>query len=83
MSWFVSIPFEVAIVGTEYQTILNKFQNHYLPNVIFSGSKNDGSLPMLKGKYIDGQTTIYVCRNNECKLPVTSIEEVLAILSKR
>jgi uncharacterized protein YyaL (SSP411 family) len=36
------------------------------------GLKSDKqSIPLLEGKWTDGQTTIYVCENKVCQLPVT------------
>nr|NQU93895.1 hypothetical protein [Bacteroidota bacterium] len=39
---------------------------------------NDGAtLPVFHGRLGKGQTTIYVCAGNVCKLPVHSVEEAL------
>ena len=54
-----------------------EFDKHYLPNVFFSGGKSEGTLPLLKNKLIEGQTTIYICQNKICKLPVTEVEKAL------
>ena len=77
MSWFASPPYEVAILGDDYESIRKAFNTKYLPHVFFSGGTNEGKLSLLEGKLIKGQTTIYVCRNNTCKLPVTDVKEAL------
>ena len=77
MSWFASPPYEVAILGDDFETIRKQFNKNYLPNVFLSGGKNEGRLSLLEGKEIEGQTTIYVCQNKACKLPVTEVEEAL------
>ncbi len=77
MAWFIREPYEVAILGNDYESILKEFGQHYLPNVIFLGGKNEGSLSLLQNKLVKGQTTIYVCQNKTCKLPVTEVNRAL------
>ncbi len=73
-------PYEVAIVGKDFQRIRQEFDQHYLPNTLLLGGKKEGSLELLKNKMIDGQTTIYVCQNKACKLPVTETSKALDLL---
>ena len=73
MSWFVSPPYSVAILGDDFEAKQKEFNNHYYPNVFFSGGKTEGKLGLLENKLIPGQTTIYVCQNNSCKYPVTEV----------
>ncbi len=77
MAWFASEPFEVVIVGNNFEAKRKEFDSHYLPNVLLSGGKNEGNLAMLKDRLVSGQTTIYVCRNKVCKLPVTDVKVAL------
>ena len=74
---FINSPFEIAIVGKDYKSVLRDFNQHYLPNVLFLGGKSEGSLELLKNKVVKGQTTIYVCRDKACQLPVTQVQEAL------
>ena len=82
MSWFVSEPYEVAIVGKDFETLRREFDNQYLPNVLLSGGKDEGNLSLTKNKWIKGTTTIYVCRNKACQLPVTEVKEALKQIGK-
>ena len=73
--------YELAIVGKavdEKRKILN---NYYLPNMIFAGSANESSLPLLKNRYVKNETFIYVCSNKACKKPVSEVAEALKQLS--
>ncbi len=72
-----SSPYELAIVGKDALQVRKEFDQHYLPSVLFYGTTSKGTLDLLEGKYIDGQTTIYVCRDRACKMPVTSVNEAL------
>ncbi len=82
MAWFASQPYEVAIVGKECEARRKELDRHYLPNVILSGGKNEGTLSLLENKLIEGQTTLYVCQNKVCKYPVTEIKEALEQIFK-
>jgi uncharacterized protein YyaL (SSP411 family) len=70
-------PFEVAIVGKDWEQKLSHLQSSYLPNSIFIGGENEGSLPLLEDKLVKGKTTIYVCENKTCKRPVEQVSEAL------
>lgn len=82
MAWFASEPYEVAIVGNDFEAKRKEFDTHYFPNVFLSGGKNEGSLSLLKNKLNEGQTTIYVCQNKVCQLPVTEVKEALKQMVK-
>jgi uncharacterized protein len=77
MGWFARQPYEVAIVGKDAEARRKEFEVHYLPHVFLSGGEREGHLPGLEGKWREGETTIYVCRNNTCQRPVTEVEEAL------
>jgi uncharacterized protein YyaL (SSP411 family) len=79
---FVAPPYEVAIVGNRYSDMRQQIDTHYLPNVLLSGGRNEGSLPLLESKLVDGQTTIYVCQDKSCKLPVTEMSKALAQIKR-
>ncbi len=80
---FVSPPFEVAIVGNQYNDMRQQIDAHYLPNVLLSGGRSEGSLPLLESKLVEGQTTIYVCQDKSCKKPVTEVSKALEQIIKR
>lgn len=73
----VQPPFEVAIVGKEAKEMKKEMNRQYLPNVLFMGGEKEGSLELLQGKMLAGQTIIYVCKNYVCKFPVTSVNQAL------
>ncbi|MEM9687392.1 MAG: thioredoxin domain-containing protein, partial [Bacteroidota bacterium] len=77
MAWFAKVPYEVAIVGDDFEAKRKAFANRYMPDVFLSGGATTGTLPLLENKLVPGQTTIYVCRNKTCKYPVTEVAEAL------
>ena len=80
MAWLASAPYEVAIVGNDCEAMRKEFDSHYLPNVFLSGGKAEGNLEMLSGKLVEGETTIYVCRDKQCQRPVTEVSEALKLV---
>jgi len=74
-------PYEVAIVGNDYASKLSKLHEKYIPNAIYLGGKNEGSLELLKGKLQEDETMIYVCQNRVCKLPVTEVDKALGLMA--
>jgi uncharacterized protein YyaL (SSP411 family) len=77
LGWMLKEPYEIAIVGNECELFRKEFDQRYLPNAFFYGGTEEGSLPLLKDKLKAGKTTIYVCRNKICQLPVTDVPGAL------
>jgi uncharacterized protein YyaL (SSP411 family) len=71
---------EVAIVGNNVNTKLKELYKHGIFNTIFSLSQSESNLPLVKNRYVDGKTLIYVCENNTCKLPTEFIDEALKLI---
>jgi uncharacterized protein YyaL (SSP411 family) len=69
--------YEISIVGKSVDEKRRSLNKHYLPNKIFAGSRTESALPLLKDKYVEGHTYIYVCSNNTCNAPVTEVTEAL------
>lgn len=80
----LSQPFaEVVIVGPDALAMAKTLNQMYLPNKVITGTREETDLVPFEYKTtLDGQTTIYVCYNKACKLPVTSSEEALAQLNR-
>jgi hypothetical protein len=78
----LSYPFyELGIVGDNYETVREKIDKMFLPNIILFGGNKEGDLEILKNRYLLGKTLFYVCENHVCRLPVEesnkAIEQLL------
>jgi len=73
-------PYEVAIVGDDYQSKLSTLQKRYVPNALYLGGKDEGDLELLQDKLQEGETMIYVCQNRVCKLPVMEVEKAFDLM---
>ena len=76
----VNPPYEVAVIGDNYEALMQQMNKNYIPNAIFLGGKNEGTLELLESKLQEGETIIYVCQNKVCKFPVTNVEEALPLM---
>jgi len=74
---YVNPQTEVVIVGKSVNENLLSLYKQSPPNVIFALSDKKSDLPLLKNRYVEGETFIYVCKNNSCLLPSQSVEEAL------
>jgi len=67
--------YEVAISGKDAKDKLKEFNEKYIPNKLIVGSTKDSNLPLLEYKFSENQTTIYVCIDGACQLPVTETDK--------
>ena len=74
---------EVVITGENADEYRKQLSSYYLPNALFAGSnKKTEALSLLKDRFKDGKSLIYICTNKTCKLPVDSPFEALTLLKK-
>jgi uncharacterized protein YyaL (SSP411 family) len=67
---------EIAITGPDALALRRAFGQHYVPNALFLGGTDRGELPLLHGRSLP-TSTIFVCVNKACQLPVTSVDDAL------
>lgn len=75
--WLANPLIEIVVVGEDAVNQKRKIEELFLPNVLISGSKTESNLPLLQNRYVNGQTTFYLCENHTCKLPVTNVDDLL------
>ncbi len=69
--------FEVAILGADAGTMRGQMSKAYHPNALYLGGSKEGDLELLTNKLVPGETTIYVCLEKVCQLPVNDTELAL------
>ena len=69
--------YEIAIVGQDAMEKLKEINQQYIPNKLIVGSLKESDLPLLAYKYNENETTIYICIDGACKLPVTETADAL------
>ncbi|MEM9885514.1 MAG: thioredoxin domain-containing protein [Bacteroidota bacterium] len=75
-------PTEIAVVGKTADKKAQNIQQQFLPNIILMASHHKSeNYPLLKGREINEQTLIYVCRNYACQRPVEQVSEMLEMIA--
>jgi uncharacterized protein YyaL (SSP411 family) len=69
--------YEVCIVGKDVDEKILDLHNHYVPNAIFVVAASGSELDILKQRFVEGKTLIYVCKNKACLLPVSEVKEAM------
>jgi len=72
--------YEIVVVGPQALEMVAQLNELYLPNSMIAGSTSPGEEPLLKGRYQEDRTMVYVCVNNTCKLPVDNLEAAIKLL---
>ena len=75
--------FEIVVVGKDAKNKIEELNTTYLPNAMIAGSTTESEKPLINYRYIENETLIYVCVNNRCKLPVSSVSEALELLNNK
>jgi hypothetical protein len=72
---------EIAVSGPDFLEYSREIQQKFIANAIINATEQSSTLPLLQNREaINGKTTIYVCRNRTCKLPVHSVEEAIKLI---
>ena len=69
--------YEIAISGNEAKEKLKEINQNYIPNKLLVGSTKKSELPLLKYKYSDKETTIFICIDGACQMPENETKKAL------
>ena len=69
--------YEVGITGGETISKRKQLAKEYLPNIVVFGTEKNGTLEILKERFVEGKTLIFICENRVCQLPVEEVSEAL------
>ena len=72
--------YEVAITGEKAISLANEINNVFQPNKLIIGSEKESNLPLLKNRFINGESYIYVCVKKACKLPVKNSDKAIELI---
>ncbi|MEZ4849007.1 MAG: thioredoxin domain-containing protein [Bacteroidia bacterium] len=74
--------YEIAITGENALGFRQKLDQSYHPGRIFAGSETGSEIPLLANRMLT-ETTIFVCENHSCQLPVHTVEAALSQMKVR
>ena len=66
---------EAAIAGKLALTFRDRINKEYLPNMVIMGAEKPSNMEMLKEKYVEDRTLVYVCESKTCLKPFSSAGE--------
>jgi uncharacterized protein len=73
---------EVALVGPDREPLERVVRDGFRPHVVVAGGE-PGGVPLLEGREpVDGRAAAYVCERFVCQRPVTTPEDLAAMLDR-
>ncbi|MFI5170852.1 MAG: thioredoxin domain-containing protein [Chitinophagales bacterium] len=74
---------EVAILGAGAAGVKDMLIKHYYPHMVLqTDTTGNSDAPLLKNRFPEEGTFIYLCRNNTCNLPVSSLQDFIEALEE-
>ena len=72
--------YEVVVTGAEAKKITHQIFQNYRPNKLVAGTEAESENPLFKGRFNENGTYIFICQDNACKYPVTTVKEALSLM---
>jgi hypothetical protein len=72
--------YTIAITGPGCLEKAAALRKLYHPSLFICGSEKSSALPILRDRFVEGETMVFVCTGRDCKLPTTSLEEALGFI---
>ena len=82
LSIYLQKPVEITIINTENSEICKSLLTNYLPNSFMVTIQNSTQLenlsefPFFAGKTFEDKTSVFVCKDFSCSLPLHTIDEI-------
>jgi len=82
ISMYIQKPTEITVINSENSEICETLNLDYLPNSILITIKNSSQLdallkyPFFEGKLFEDKTSVFVCKDFTCSLPLHTIDEI-------
>ena len=74
---------EIAITGKGYKDVLDEILGIHLPHRVIMASETPvNSYPLMSGKKATDPPSIWLCKNYNCQLPVTTVTELISLINK-
>ena len=75
---------EIVIISDEPHPVLTQALKEYIPHkIIMSGIGGSNSFPLLSGKEKTDKTSIFLCQNYSCEIPVSSVDALIALIKRK
>jgi uncharacterized protein YyaL (SSP411 family) len=75
------MPFkEVAVLGEHAAEVSAELQKHYLPQSFVAFTREASAQALFQHRFSAHETLLYVCEDQQCQLPVKTIEDALNLI---
>jgi hypothetical protein len=69
--------YEIVITGPQAKSKLMELHSFYIPNKLITGNENPSEMVLLKNRFDEVNTRIFVCVNKICQLPTEDLTTAL------
>ena len=82
VSLYLEKPVEITVINSENSELCKSLFTNYLPNSLMVNIKNSEQLknlseyPFFTGKSFEDKTSVFICKNFSCSLPLRTLDEV-------
>ena len=82
ISLYLEKPIEITVINSENSELCKSLLTNYLPNSLMVTIQNSDQLnslseyPFFSGKSFEEKTSVFICKNFSCSLPLHTLDEV-------
>ncbi len=82
LSLYLEKPIEITVINSENSELCKSLLTNYLPNSLMVTIQNSDQLnslseyPFFSGKSFEEKTSVFICKNFSCSLPLHTLDEV-------
>jgi uncharacterized protein YyaL (SSP411 family) len=77
---FIHQPNTFVVTGPQAAELRNEMAKNFQPFIIYAGAENKATLPIFANRFKANENWIYICKNNNCALPVQTIAAALPLI---
>jgi uncharacterized protein YyaL (SSP411 family) len=77
---FIHQPSTFVVTGPQAAELRNEMSKNFHPFIIYAGAENKATLPIFANRFKANENWIYICKNNNCALPVQTIAAALPLI---
>jgi uncharacterized protein YyaL (SSP411 family) len=69
-----------VVTGPQAAALRNEMAKNFHPFIIYAGAENKATLAIFENRFKANENWIYICKNNNCALPVQNIAAALTLI---
>ena len=77
---FIHQPSTFVVTGPQAAELRNEMAKNFHPFIIYAGAETKATLPIFANRLKANENWIYICKNNNCALPVQNIAAALTLI---